>query len=41
MCIYSAVKAVAAAAAAAVRRCAPATRGVFYTAAVLTINLYC
>ena len=31
----------AAAAAAAVPHCTPATRGVFHTAAVLTINLYC
>ena len=35
MCIYSAVRTVpAAAAAAAVRHCTPATRGVFHTAAV-------
>ena len=33
--------AAAAAAAAAVRHCTPATRGVFHTAAVVTINLYC
>ena len=40
MCIYSAVRTVAAAAvAAAVRHCTPATRGVFHAAAVLTINL--
>ena len=45
--IYSAVRiaaaaaVAAAAAAAAVRHCTPATRGVFHTAAVLTINLYC
>ena len=41
MCIlrtyYYAVRTVAA----AVRRCTPATRGVFHTAAVVTINLYC
>ena len=45
MCTYSAVRTVAAAAAsaasAAVRPCTPVTRGVFHTAAVLTINLYC
>ena len=39
--MYSAVRTVAAAAAAAVRHCTPATRGVLHTAAVLTINLYC
>ena len=39
--IYSAVRTVAAAAAAAVRHCTPATRRVFHKAAVLTINLYC
>ena len=41
MCIYFAVRTVAAdAAAAAVRHCTPATRDVFHTAAVLIINLY-
>ena len=38
LCKYSAVRTVAAA---AVRHCTPATRGVFHTAAVLTINIFC
>ena len=44
LCIYSAVRTVAAdtaAAAAAVRHCTPATGGVFHTSAALTINLFC